>query len=189
MSLPQDYKPSSLQSRYLKFKEAGTYKFRVLSDFGQGYEAWKDKTPVRAVSLNGLPDESWETQPKHFLVCVIWDRNAELKMKDDPTINPIKILEITQGSIKKAIFDYEHNDDWGDSKGYDLTVTKTGEGLESRYSTVASPHKKLTQEIIDAYKAEKINLGALFTNEDPFNTEPREDISNDEMNELVDEII
>lgn len=177
MALPDNYKPNATQSRYLKFKEPGQYKFRILSDALEGYEGWANKKPIRAKTLNDLPNENWDTEPKHFLVMVVWDRAAAEKKRQLITadkadeakeINPIKILEITQGSIKRAIFDYEKNEDWGDAKEYDLTVTKTGEGMESRYSTIASPHKALTPDIIGALKLEKINLEALFEGGNPF---------------------
>jgi hypothetical protein len=184
MALPSTYKPSTGMTRYLKFKEAGAYRFRILSDIIEGWEGWYDKKPARAVSKLGLPDNVlWDTEPKHFLAMVVLDRNAETKMEDDDTINPIKILEITQGSIKKALFDLEHNGDWGDSKGYDITVTKSGEGMESRYATIASPHKKLTKAIEDLYKKEKINLGALFTGDNPFESVVEDDL------DILDEII
>jgi hypothetical protein len=39
----------------------------------------------------------------------------------------VQILEITQASIRKALEELEANEDWGDLRGYDITVKREGE--------------------------------------------------------------
>ncbi len=41
----------------------------------------------------------------------------------------------------KTLFD---NEDWGEPQGYDITVTREGEKLETKYSVQPSLHKELT---------------------------------------------
>jgi hypothetical protein len=69
----------------------------------------------------------------------------------------------------KAIVD---NEDWGDPKGYDMTITKTGEDLETKYTVQPSPHRELTEEEKELIGETKVVLEALFEGEDPFDYTP-----------------
>jgi hypothetical protein len=75
---------------------------------------------------------------------------------------------ITQASIQGPIEDLVANEDWGDPREYDLTITKKGEGLETEYSVQPSPQKPVPTEAHAAYRAVKIDLDALFRGADPF---------------------
>lgn len=183
MALPKEFKPTSAVSRYLRL-ENGQNKFRVLSEMVYGWEGWTTedgkKKPIRAKKFADLPDVVWDTEPKEFLAMVVWDRKAAEKKSaaltsEDKEINPLKILELTQKSVQKTIFNYENNEDWGDCRNYDMTITKTGEGMDTRYTLMASPHKDVTQDIKKAFEEDKINLQALFTGENPFKNDGAEE--------------
>lgn len=45
--------------------------------------------------------------------------------------------EVTQPSIQGPLEDLAMNSDWGGPSEYDITVTKTGEKLDTEYSAVA----------------------------------------------------
>jgi hypothetical protein len=147
----------------MKFQE-GANKFRILSEPIFGYEGFIEENdkpiPVRSKNLNDIADMDWKVggEPKYFWALVVWD------YKD----KAVKILEIKQKTILRAIFDYEKNEEWGDTRKYDLTVTRTGEKLDTSYTIMASPHKPLSAEIKEAYEAESINLNALYDNGNPF---------------------
>ena len=95
----------------------------------------------------------------------------------------------------KKIKAYVDNVKWGSPTEYDMTVSKSGEGLETRYEVMANPKEELQKEIQDEYGSKKINLEALFTGGNPFGegdetgevedtTEPK--MSIDEQNEVLD---
>ena len=79
-----------------------------------------------------------------------------------------KILEITQNTIKKAIFDLYKDSDWGDPKEYDIKISRKKEWDITKYSVVPSNKSEPTKEMMEAYINADIKLEKLMTNEDPF---------------------
>lgn len=163
MGLLDDYEVPSAEGGYMKF-EQGENKFRVMSEPIMGNEYWIDdkdgRKPVRhkmnePININDVPDPS---QIKHFWAMVVWNYKAKR----------LQILEITQKTIQQAVKAYDRNSDFGDFRDYDLTVTRSGEGLKTEYQTMASPPKKVDDDIKKAYKNAKINLDALYDGENPF---------------------
>jgi len=165
--LDPNYKVPAGSQKYFKFQQ-GENNFRVMSSAIVGYEYWtEDKKPVRL-------REMWKKKPadikveangsyrtNHFWAFVIWNYEA----------NAIQIMQITQKTIQRAIKSLVDNKKWGDPKNYDLTITKTGEGLETEYSVMPNPGSEVQKEIQDEFEAKPVNLEALFDGGDPFNTE------------------
>ena len=62
------------------------------------------------------------------------------------------------------------NDVEGDPLTYDLTITRKGAGLDTKYYVKSSPAKELTEEVMLASQefAANVDLEALFTGENPF---------------------
>ena len=52
---------------------------------------------------------------------------------------------------------------------------RTGEDLETEYSVIPSPKKKLDPEIAKTFKEMTINLDALYSGENPFEASPKMD--------------
>jgi len=162
--LPKNYEAPKGSSNYLKLEE-GQNKFRIVSDAVIGYEYWTNgnkpvrlrdypKTKPADIRLND--DGSYTV--KHFWAFIVLDR------KDAR----VKILEITQASIMRNIEDLVVNEEWGDPKEYDITISRTGSGMETRYTVQPSPNKKLTKEEKSLVARMEINLNALFKGENPF---------------------
>lgn len=149
-------------SKYMKFKE-GENNFRILSSAIIGYEYFNTSNkPVRSrTPFDETPDIKNDSEVKHFWAFVVWNYEAER----------IQILELTQTGIMKYIQSLIKNPKWGSPKGYDITVNRTGAGLNTEYTTVCSPHSSLPVEITNAYAKTNINLSALYENADPFKSE------------------
>jgi len=162
MFLPNDYKQPQGNSKYLRLTQ-GDNKFRILSDSIVGYVDWKEadgsRKPIRTKEIQPAFDQ--KKQPKHFWSFVVWD------YADDS----IKILELTQRTIQDAIIDLYKDDNWGDPKGFDITIKRTGEKMETKYSVIPTPPKDLSEEVETAYTEANINLEALFEGGDPFTQE------------------
>jgi hypothetical protein len=60
------------------------------------------------------------------------------------------------------------NPDWGDPRGYDITVIRKGKSLDTEYTVQPSPHKALHPDIEKAFGEKKLKLEALFDGGDPF---------------------
>jgi len=159
--LPTGYEAPKASSSYMRFEE-GKNRFRVVSDAVFGFEYWtQDNKPVR---LKEMPKEAPkdirdDSAIKHFWAFVVIDR------KD---LSGVKILEITQGGIMRSMESLLADAEWGDPKGYDLTISRTGKGLETRYETMPNPHKELDKEEKELIKNTKVKLEALFYGENPF---------------------
>lgn len=159
--LPKDYEAPVTEGNYYKLKK-GENRFRILSPAIVGYEYWTlDKKPVRSKTpwedrpANAKVNENGTFQ-KFFWAFVVWNYDAKKP----------QIMEITQKTIQDAIEAYWLNKKWGDPVGYDIVVTRTGDGLETVYTTIAEPHSEAPKADIS-----KINLEALFAGADPFSGE------------------
>ena len=59
---------------------------------------------------------------------------------------------------------------WGDSRRYDIIITKVGEAKETKYSVRPQPVEKLNEVAVEAWKDIKdgFNLQNMFDNQSPF---------------------
>lgn len=173
MALPQGYEPPKTGSGYYTLSniEVGSkVKIRILSDFIVGKSVWGDKdgkrVPTRAriggtipVSAIGVNQYTGEPERiKQFIAAVVWNYNEER----------IEVLESDKVTINSAIFELESEEDWGDSKNYDITISKKKVGDKTEYSIIPSNKKKF--ECPEDYS--KVNLDALFNGSDPFSESP-----------------
>jgi len=163
--LPEGYEaPAKTGGNYFKFQD-GPNKFRVLSSAIVGALYWNEENkPVR---LRKSPDEApadmrQGDKLKHFWAFAVWSYRD----------NAIQIMEVTQASIREQIQALVDSEEWGDPKGYDITVTRSGQKLETSYSVQPSPHKAMPSQAHDDLLVTTINLEALFENGDPFEAAP-----------------
>lgn len=149
---------SSGAASYFK-PEQGDNKIRVISKPITGWLQWEDKVPTRTPLADGEPETLDEDNPpKKFMAMAIIDYAD----------NQVKIWEITQQSIIKAIKAYSGNEDWGNPFTYDLNINKKGESLKTKYTVTPSPKKPLSKELVKAAQAKPCNLEALYEGEDPW---------------------
>lgn len=154
---PDDYTVPSGSGNYMKFD--GESKLRILSDPIFGYIEWVDKKPLRTTMDEGKPETTDpKNPPKHFWAMKVYDYQDK----------GIKILEITQASVQKAIKALNDDKDWGNPQGYDLKIVKKGEGLKTKYTVTPSNKKPVGKDILKLLAEKEINLEALFEGEDPF---------------------
>lgn len=154
-----DYKMPET-SNYMKFNE-GDNSFRVLSSAVIGFEYFRsDNKPVRMkTSPDVIPSDIKEGGAvKHFWAFIVYNYEAKR----------IQILELTQKGIMKTMQSYIKNPKWGNPRDYDFIVTRTGSGMDTEYAITVNPKAPVDQSITDRFTKMKINLEALFTNEDPF---------------------
>lgn len=164
--LPDGYKVPT-DSKYMKFV-AGENTFRVLSDAITGWEWWTSEVidgkevrkPNRVDEEGAVPSEEVDDEqlPKHFWAFVVWNYQEE----------KVQILEITQKGIQLKMSALSRSKGWGDPKGYDITVIKTGEKMATKYDLMPIPPAQVEKEILEKYHGMHINLEKLFTGEDPF---------------------
>ena len=169
--LDKDYKVPAGQNNYMKF-QAGENIFRMLNEGITGWEYWTDEVdekgkeirkPNRVRNEEGVPVSAVDADGrgcKHFWAMVVWNYQDK----------KIQVLEITQKGIQRAIHGLSRSKGWGNPKNYDISVTKTGERLETEYSVMPIPPKPVDKEILKKYKDTYIRLEALYEGENPFET-------------------
>lgn len=157
--LPENYEAPKSGGAYFK-PQQGENKLRILGNPILGNVGWKTvdgkRTPVRVRMGESLPADVDEV--KHFWALPIYDYREK----------SIKVWEITQATIRETIEHLSKDEDWGDPLEYGLTVTKTGEKMETKYTVTPAPKKPLPDEILEEWAKTPVNLEALYDNGDPF---------------------
>jgi hypothetical protein len=155
--LPENYETPQGAGSYMKFQQ-GENKFRILSKPVIGWLDWKDKVPHRFAYKQKPSQPLGDQTIRHFWAMVVFDYADK----------QVKILEITQATIQKAIENLAKDEDWGNPGDYDLKVTKSGQEKATEYHVNPSPKKPVSDEIKTAAKAKPCNLESLFKNADPW---------------------
>lgn len=160
--IPEGYsEPTSGGGRYTKIEEGKKVKLRVLASPVQGFERWTvEPKPIRFRKMEEQPNRNdWkDDQPKLFWAMPVWNYTSE----------QVEVWSITQKSIRQELVALASNEDWGDPHEYDITVSRTGSGLETKYQVHPSPHRQLEDFALRAFEKIAPNLDALFTGDDPF---------------------
>jgi hypothetical protein len=176
--LPPNYTVPVSGGQYMKFKQ-GNNTFRILGDSIVGYEYWVgdegNRKPVRVHKAREISTADVDPKDiKHFWAFPVWNYTDE----------KVQILEITQSTIQTAITELDQNEDWGNIFEYDITVNKTGESMETRYSILPKPKKDMPKEAhMDWLEVQKngFDLNELFTSGDPFNPKKNDEINVDDI--------
>ena len=125
---------------------------------GWGTDSEGNRKPDRTEPGQKVDASKYEDKPKEFHAFLVWDYQGER----------VCIMDVTQASIMGEIISLDNDPDWGDPREYDISIVKTGDGLETRYNTTPKPKKVQTGEIKKAFADAEINLLALFSGGDPF---------------------
>lgn len=167
--LPDGYVLPTKADQFMKLK-LGENRIRIMTPALAGWELFIEdgltKKPIRRPEDEELDREfveknkaTEEDEVHHFWAMIVW--NYELER--------FQCLSLTQTTIKKAIIAFLTDPDYGDSRGFDIKITREGEGKTStKYTTMPSPPKTVKGEISDAFSQLEFDLRALFKGEYPF---------------------
>lgn len=136
--------------------EKGNTKVRILTPPVFGYVAWKregdSKLPVH-IRLDEKFDFKPEQSPKYFWGVLIWNFKE----------NAIQLWVLSKATIISKLETLLENDEYGDPRGYNITVTRKGDGMDTEYDVVPSPKSELAEEIKKAMEETKLNPESIFT--------------------------
>ena len=183
--LPDDYKPlQSSAGGYIKL-QPGENKIRCIANLRElsanytpvspddkptvirGMIGWSTKIgddgkparqPHRLRPGDAIDNPEFDEPAKEFWAMIIYNYALEVA----------QIWDIPQKSIRDQLVSLGQDDDWGDLRTFPISVTRTGEGLETRYSVTPKPKSEISDEIKEAINAGPINLNELYDNGDPF---------------------
>jgi hypothetical protein len=158
-------KESSGSGRYLNpNKITDEVRVRFFGEGITGFEAWtvankpiRWETKPEELPSNIKQQEGYQTI-KRFIAGVVYDYSA-----DD-----FKILQITQKTLMDQLFKFISDEDYGEPTGYDIKISKSGEGKKTEYSLVAAPPKAVKAELQERFDNFQCFLPRLFDGEDPF---------------------
>ena len=156
--LPDGYEAPQNGGGYMKLED-GENKFRILSKPIIGWIDWKDKKPLR-FGFKFKPEKPVDPAKsiKHFWAFIVYNYKAK----------EVQILEITQATIHQALQGLSKDEEWGAPFFYDIKINRSGKDMETKYVVTPSPKKDLSPEQTKMALEKRINLNALFNNEDPY---------------------
>lgn len=150
------------------------FRCRVLGPAIAGVVAWTaDNKPARFKSEADIPEGfNWRLQdkgphagkrelPRSFWAFPVWDYET----------NEVRVWEVTQAGLKDALRALTGNPEWGSPLGYDVTATREGKGLETKYALAPSPKSAVPLEAAGAWNdavAAGFDLNRLYDGGDPF---------------------
>lgn len=133
--------------RYLnisKLPDGQPTRIRFFGEGITGHVAWTvNRKPLRWEVLPDVlpesvkPDDNGDRTAKFFLCGICWDYTAEC----------FRVVEITQKGIIGEIQKYCADEDYGDPSGYDISITRTGSGLDTKYEVTVKPPKPVSAEL------------------------------------------
>lgn len=174
--LPTDYEVPKSQDKYIKFEKDSTVEFLPLESAIVGYEYWNlNDKPVRLRQMPETmpsdikPDKGGNKKIGHFWAFPVIEVDS----------GRVKVLEITQKTIQRAILAYVKNNKWGNPvMRYTFSITRDDSTDKTTYTTMANPAVEIPKEWTDTWaqaKAEGFDINRLYTGGDPFT--PSEDVT------------
>lgn len=183
---PDTYAPRDDVSDYMKLPE-GEHKIRILRQPIMGYEGWKDDgKPMRAKTMQELINLPLR-DIKEFHAFIVWDYEVEM----------VRLLNITQKTIQKWIYNQTTDEDWADPTQYDIVITRTGKTKEdTEYLCTAKLPKPMSKEIKEAYAAISVNDEAYYndghpivrSNENAAVQKTTDQLSDEDVNTITNDI-
>lgn len=150
------------------------FKCRVLASPVAGVVAWNaDNRPSRFKSEAEIPANfNWRLHkdgdhvgkkefPKTFWAFPVWDYE----------VSEVRVWELTQAGLRDAFRALAANPEWGSPLGYDVTATREGKGLNTKYALSPSPKSAVPVDAATAWNecvAAGFDLNRLFDGGDPF---------------------
>lgn len=167
--LPPDYEEVKPPSQFVKI-ENGKTKLRIMTEPKMGWCGWPDASgakPVRRpLGLGPWTKEELAAlgivrQPKFFWLFVIFNYDEEV----------FQCWECDKVTIRDQIETFFKDSTWGDPRGYDLTIEKSGEMMDTKYNVIPTPPKKLDAQITSEFAELKYDLDKVFEGGYPFDVE------------------
>ncbi len=160
--LPEKYEVPSSGGNYLKLRE-GANKIRILSSPVLGWVRWIDTPDGRRPARSPFDQKPSAAELKHCWLLTIWDYQT----------SSVAVAEFTQTCIQEGLRDLARNPAWGSPTGFDVSITRKGIGLDTKYSLLPAPKADLPKDVRAVIDATPVHLEVLFENGNPFEATQR----------------
>ncbi len=155
--LPEEYEVPTTSANYFKLRE-GQNKIRILGSPLLGWVYWEDTPDGRRPVRSPFDQKPKAPDLKHCWLLKVWDYQT----------NSVAVFEATQACIQEGLRDLARNPAWGPPRDYDVTITRKGTGLETKYSLLPAPKADLPEDVRAVVEATPVALEVLFENGNPF---------------------
>lgn len=162
--LPANYEQPPSGGRYTKLED-GDNRLRIISNSIQGWIGWQEKPTGNKEPLRVEMDRKEDLtnfnvkEIKHFWAFMVWNYQTKT----------LEIFEVTQRSIQDAIMNLYQSADWGDPKGYDIIINRTGQKLETKYNVQGGRQSQLDGKLVlSEYEKAPCAIEKLFQGKDPW---------------------
>ena len=166
---------NSNTSNFLKL-EKGQTELLIVSDTIQGHQAWMENNtcikqrdefqlPIEGIKMVDKKDKDGNIigqepdRPQFFWATVVYNFSSKR----------FEVAQFTQATIRKELRALVENDKWGDpTRKYTVTIGKTGEGFQTRYSLTPNPkpsnatQRKEMAKILAEYDADPMDVERMM---------------------------
>lgn len=151
--IPESYEAPSSGGGFTKLAD-GDNRFRILSSPFMMWLSWTDGKPSRVPYSQAKPAKGsgQKDSVKHAWGLIVWNYKEE----------QIEVFELDKQDIINGLVTHSRDADWGHPKKYDIVINKSGSGMDTEYKLVCKPHSEPTQEIVDAFLANPVDLNQLL---------------------------
>lgn len=157
--IPEGYEAPTSGGGFTKL-ELGDNTLRILSNPFMMWLSWTGEKPSRIIykkDANGKDNKpakgaGAKDSVKHAWGLIVWNYKTK----------QIEVFELDKQTIIGGLTTYSKNPKWGHPKHYDIVINKSGSGKETEYKLVVEPKTEVTQEVIDAYIANPVDLTQLL---------------------------
>jgi len=159
--LPENYEVPEKPSNYTRLSE-GVHRLRVLTSPLLGWEVWTDKAEGGRAVKRFAYEAAHPMDAKHFWAMIVYNYNTER----------IQILSVAQKTIQDQLKALASNPDWGSPLNYNISITRTGRGLnDTEYRVDGSPtsmSKPIAPEVTKAFKEAGVDMKVWLEGGEPF---------------------
>lgn len=152
--IPEGYEAPASGGGFTKLED-GSNAMRILSNPFMTWLSWTDgKASMVAYNPKAKPAKGTGTKDsvKHAWGLIVWNYKTK----------QIEVLELDKQDVINGLIAYSQNPKWGHPKKYDIVINKTGTGMDTSYTLTVEPHSEVTQDIVDAFIANPVDLSQLL---------------------------
>lgn len=192
MAFSTNFEPESGASAYtMQNLESGdSFKLRFMTEILDGWSLWAEDeegqpTVIRAeekeqidpsqASINKLSGKP--NKRKQFVAGIVYNYETER----------FEVFETDKASIIKKLWELDQDPDLGDLQGYDIKLSKTGQGMDTRYSVLPLGKSKVKKDIKERFNELEYNLHALYDGGNPLDAVSDTNDIADEVDENMDD--
>ena len=151
--IPEGYSAPVSGGGFTKL-ELGDNTLRILSNPFMMWLSWTDGKPSRQPYNQPKPAKGsgQKDSVKHAWGLIVWNYKTK----------QIEVFELDKQDVINGLVSYAQNPKWGHPKHYDIVINKSGSGMETEYKLVVEPKTVPSQQIIDGFIANPIDLGQFL---------------------------